>query len=377
MNTYSITYPTLTFHGGVVRYHEPQESREQSGGRRGDILPWMSPSSRRRFMHTLARINWGALLLPVWFVTLTLSPHYWDDPVTVKRALKRFRRRLEYRFGVDRGGDYLGAFWRRELGEGGNVHYHLLLVGPTIDLWGLRAFVLSAWTECCEYAKIDTRKTDFLRVDVTLSETTDVVQRYLAKYVSKAAYDGVQSANNVSLADPTSQPITKNNDTDMQCQASPASASNVYAQSLSKAHTGTEKWGKHWGIWGSKSLPWSLRADISGGDSLRDVAVAGKRIYRKWLERQKDVSDVRQSEKKAPYEADIPFHKRLSICRKSRIRALRKSRRGEVCPSTGEIYYRLPWYEKLRRHTGGYTLIVSQNVSSPIYWYLLQQKGLL
>lgn len=366
MTKHNETIPqnSLTLQGGVVRYYQPVGGGRQGGGKRSDILPWMSPSSRRRFQQTLARVRWTSIDLPCWFLTLTLSPHYWQSPKVVKRALKRFRRRLETAFS---GQGYLGAFYRREYGEGGNVHYHLLAIGPDIDIQALRRWVLETWTACCEYAGVSDRKTDFLRVDVTSAENTNIVSRYLAAYVSKASYLGVKTDGTGRTESSSEVPTCAINEA-----------------SLSKAHTSTqnmEKWGKHWGIWGGDKIPWEDKMDVSAIQDVQETAIKVKRIVRKWLARLADVSAVRKSEKKYPMESFVPFEKRLQYARKERIVALRKKKRGEVCPDTGELQVvGLPFYEKLRIHNGGYTLILSVGVRDSLMAYLLfgsKQNGRL
>jgi len=232
----------LELQGGRLRFQVPIESGNRKGGGIRGAVFGMSEASRRRFMQKFASCDFESLgETPVYFLTLTTPECFWEASRSVQEALTRFRKRLEYAF-LPSG--YLGAFVRRELGgKRGMLHYHLVVVGGK----GVtRKWVRRAWTDCLRY------ENGLVRCDSELVDSAERVSKYLAKYCSKAAYEG----------------------------SSRGSASE--GASLSKAHNWRKPpFGRWWFIWGAERLPWADRVVIRGEDA-RQIAKRVKRLYRRW-----------------------------------------------------------------------------------------------
>lgn len=368
---------------GFVQFHQLHDS-EKIGGLRGDVLPWCSAASRRRLAESMAKIPWSDLKGDVWFVTLTLSPHYWDSPSLVKRGLERFEDRLNYRY-ESKG--YRGGWWKREIGQTRNMHYHLLLVGIA-DTWKSFAnWVQVNWSQAMEYDRIVDRKTQYLRTDVQRPENAVIVSKYLGKYISKAAYQ--QYDNN-----------TKNNETRLDAGTEPggrrstgtdgmeAVADNA-PKALSKAHirgndnqplqtseNNTKSWGRHWGIWRRDRLPVAQLAIVADWEfpekQLWRQSNQLKRAFRKWLEREAVYSEYRRILKQPEWSSHIRVHPErasqllvaLTKERKTDIRRRRK--KGE----------KLPYYETLRCSHGGYTILMSENLKARLLLWSFGEPNL-
>lgn len=133
------------------------------GGTRGKIKGF-SKASRRRLLHTFARLNPNKTRCV--FLTLTFSSEY--DAGRGKRVFRRFRERLRRKFP-------LSAFiWRMERQSRGAIHFHLVLFNfPYVP-----QKTLQVWWEACTGE-------DTSIVHVKLLRGKRRVFYYLSKYCAK------------------------------------------------------------------------------------------------------------------------------------------------------------------------------------------------
>lgn len=255
--------PSLEMQSGRFRFKKPIKAGtvRRGGGRRGRV-GICTNASRLRFMQKFASLDFSVLeLLGVTFfwVTLTTPREYWDREAYVYGALRRFHDRLDYSQ-ADNG--YLGAFVRRELGSlNGALHYHLVIVGGK----GINvAWLRTAWGECLRY-----EGQKLLRVSCEEVADTERIARYMAKYCSKAGYEGKERT--VRALDSAS-PEPESEGTD---GASLSEAHNV--GNTLNGYTG----GRWWYVWGASKLPWGETITVVGLDALQ-IANRLRRIFRRW-----------------------------------------------------------------------------------------------
>lgn len=250
---------TVEVQSGRFKYAKPipgGASMRRGGGKRGVVVE-MSNASRRRFMESMASLDYvqlAAMGCLFHFVTLTTCPEFWEKTEHVYRALRRFRDRLTYH-AAEAG--YLGAFVRRELGEkNGMLHYHLVVIGGEKFS---RAWLSSVWTRCLGADK---------PIMVHVSETTDPnrLSKYISKYCSKAAYEGKRRA---AVGSDSAEPETNDG-------ASLTEAHTVGNQSAD-GYTG----GRWWYVWGENNLPWAETTTLYGADA-RALGNRVRRIFRRW-----------------------------------------------------------------------------------------------
>jgi hypothetical protein len=128
----------ITTHGGLITVRKPSKNLPPPvGGKRGKVKNF-SKGSRRRLMHTMARVNRDTAGLPS-FVTLTYGVAYPQTTHVWKTHLKNFYQRLVRAFP-----DACGI-WKLEPQTRGAPHYHLLVWG--VDHNDLKCWVPSAWYE--------------------------------------------------------------------------------------------------------------------------------------------------------------------------------------------------------------------------------------
>lgn len=125
---------TVNLYPGMLRVKIPREMDRVKPAKRGSITK-LTRAARKRMIEATMQFTFET----VKFVTLTY-PSEWDcDPVLWKVHLRRWRSRLERRYGA------LKAFWRLEFQKRGAPHYHVLLFdAPWID----REWLAKSWYEC-------------------------------------------------------------------------------------------------------------------------------------------------------------------------------------------------------------------------------------
>lgn len=172
--------------GSLVLVKSNVPRPKQGGGQRGAVGVF----SHRSRLYAKKRLGTcDANVLPL-FCTLTYPDNFPPDPERWKRDLDAFLKRLFRRF------PSAGVFWVREMKyrksgdrEGGLApHYHLLVWGA--NLWAARDFFPDAWYEVVGSA--DERHLQ-AGTQVDLSRSSRGVQRYAAKYLTKAEGNDVQN----------------------------------------------------------------------------------------------------------------------------------------------------------------------------------------
>ena len=103
------------------------------GGQRGEVTGF-SHESRKRMLEMINSLEFER----VTFVTLTYPAVFPEDGRTVKEHLRRFRARIEKKFGN------LRIVWRMEYQKRGAPHFHLIILdAPFICRWWLS----KAWVD--------------------------------------------------------------------------------------------------------------------------------------------------------------------------------------------------------------------------------------
>lgn len=102
---------------------------------RGEITEF-SVASRRRLMRMMAKIHKADL---PQFVTLTYPAEWPEDYRIWKNHLRKFLKRLAYRF------PNVAAFWKLEFQRRGAPHFHLLVWG--LPRYNLKQFIADQWYE--------------------------------------------------------------------------------------------------------------------------------------------------------------------------------------------------------------------------------------
>ena len=104
------------------------------GGARGEITGFSS-DSRKRMLEMINMLEFRRVI----FVTLTYPAVFPEDGKQVKEHLRRFRARVEKKYGK------LRIVWRMEYQKRGAPHFHLIILdGPFICRWWLsKAWVMS------------------------------------------------------------------------------------------------------------------------------------------------------------------------------------------------------------------------------------------
>jgi hypothetical protein len=304
----SIYQPHIIRQGGTVRLKCPQPGHRKGGGLRKPISEFTS-RSRRNLMQKFASTDWEALMranVPVLFLTLTLSPEYWDDTRTAKKGVAAVQRWLSDLDG------FQGGMVRREYGsKRGAMHYHLITLGlARLDVQQLRRL----WSQAVEYRPA-LGKPEFLRVDVERTETADHVARYLCKYVSKAAWEGAarrgvcpgtELAEGAGTQAPAEVSCTP--ESGGECLAlskaqnsteGAQSPGNIEEMERGDTHTGTRYW-SFWGSWPFCEMEFldfsALPGAADAGKLARKIGTRARRLFRRWrveLERSKVVRELR------------------------------------------------------------------------------------
>lgn len=155
------------------------ETAAGSNLRDRDAITVLSKWSRRRLMEKLSTIDRGADAL---LVTLTWPSWAAPDAETWHQSWDRWRKRLA------RAWPDAAGVWRREFTKVGTVHLHLILFGTSpapASVKRFRDWTARSWADSVNAAEYERRLKAGTRVEVPRSTTG--VQRYISKYVSKAA----------------------------------------------------------------------------------------------------------------------------------------------------------------------------------------------
>lgn len=310
----------MEIQGGRFQYRQSSISGGRRGGGVRGTVQGLSDASRRRLSRKFASVDYQYFIVfgvPIWFITVTTTPEYWDRPGYCRQALERVYDRLRYDF-AEKG--FLGGIWRRERGaKRGMLHYHLMLFGPEIDQVRFSRWWNRTWSECLRHSGKP------LRTDVQCPESPKRIAKYLGKYCAKAGYE---RATTEGAAGGDGQ--------------EPTGATAVVL--LSKAHISgndkeSEKWGRWWGVWGKDEIPWAPVEVMEGTDEdLAKLAKRIRRLYRKWLARQVEERAVKKVRRVLP--ADVVRHF------EGKIRAAARNGPG--------------FHQALKRGGGGFTLLIGR-----------------
>ena len=125
---------TLKVWPDMIRLSMPGLPRSTPAAKRGAVQVF-SAASRKRLFEFMHQIEFYRLT----FITLTY-PRVWpSDGKEVKKHLRRFRARLERKFGK------LRVMWRMEFQDRGAPHFHLLILDAP---WICRFWLSRAWYLC-------------------------------------------------------------------------------------------------------------------------------------------------------------------------------------------------------------------------------------
>ena len=310
----------LDIRGGVCAFKKSGDRPKNAcGGIRG-VIREMSNYARRRMMQVFASVNWAAVAAaesPILFLTLTTSPEYWARPRFVRRALRRFHDA----FNAYQGG-LVCAFVRKERGrKNGMLHYHLITIGVEY-CEAFREWLEATWARCLESERV-------IRVDVQTVHTPGRVMKYLAKYCSKAAYEGREAPEGmgecfeVDADGVCTDAAAPSHSSAVGSEVAAASSLTVcggdsaVSSALSKVHTGDSDagGGRWWSVWGAEGLPWCEK-EIYHGDDAHKVAVRIRRIFRRWLQQKRRealkkkypfLSDGQLRQAEVVYRREAPF----------------------------------------------------------------------
>ena len=141
------------------------------GGLRGKITGF-SDGSRRRMLEMMNKLTFESMT----FVTLTYPAVFPADGRQVKEHLRRFRARLEKRFGK------LTVVWRMEYQERGAPHFHLILLdAPFICRWWLS----KAWVDSNDTKSMLNFRYGTNIKGIALKGDTQKIINYVCKYAGK------------------------------------------------------------------------------------------------------------------------------------------------------------------------------------------------
>ena len=125
---------TLRVWPDMIRLSMPGQPRKTEAGKRCAVKVF-SEASRKRLFEFMHQIEFYLLV----FVSLTYPRVFPADGKEVKKHLRRFRARIERKFGK------LRIMWRLEYQDRGAPHFHLLVMDPPFicKMWLSRA-----WYHC-------------------------------------------------------------------------------------------------------------------------------------------------------------------------------------------------------------------------------------
>lgn len=263
-----LTESLLTVQGSCIRFQQPVGARKAPCGLRGKVGAF-TEAARRRLVHLFATIDHEQLAEAggaVLFLTLTTPPEYWQQPLSVYRALRRLRVRLSRRWP-----DAAGV-WRREVGDGGMLHYHAVIFNVDFIPAG---WLRHAWRDCL--GSDVTPRVHLERV------RGDRVCRYVAKYCAKAAYEGRSNARD---------PHQGGADEGVPHPGAGGRLSLSETHNCTQEGNGAENTGESgvsgtrwWYVWNREKLPFADEITISTATDAREVAQRLRRVLSGWLQR--------------------------------------------------------------------------------------------
>jgi len=165
----------LTLQGGLLKYSTAGGGLSPKGGTRGTVGDDVSRGSLRRLSHALAVVDIPYYLergIPLYEVTLTTGPEFWEHKLHIYESFARFSRWLHRQDGFE------GFLVRRELSPTrGMVHYHLLVIGVRyFDYDGVRG----QWKKCLRARRTQRVTVSRLRT-VNYAKYMTKWEKYLAK----------------------------------------------------------------------------------------------------------------------------------------------------------------------------------------------------
>lgn len=263
-----ISEPILTIQGGVTRFQQPSSAPKRPPALRGRVSVF-TEAARRRLCQTFASVDLEQLSEggAVLFLTLTMTPEYWQRPLVVYRALRRLRARLSRRY-PDAAG-----IWRREVGDGGNLHYHAVIFNVDFIPAG---WLRHAWRECLGMTVLPRVHIERVR--------GDRVCRYVAKYASKAAHEGREDGQGPRLgsgADAGAPDGERGGGLSLSETHNCTQDGNVAENTGADGVSGT-RW---WYVWNRDKVPFADEIVISVGADAREVAKRVRRVLSRWLQR--------------------------------------------------------------------------------------------
>lgn len=162
---------TLRVWPNMLKVSSPGGSANHAPVKRG-VVSGFSPAARKRMLELLNQITFERIT----FVTLTYPAEWNPDGHEYKKHLRRFRARIERKFGQVR------VLWRLEFQKRGAPHYHLLFFdAPWID----KTWLSEAW-----YGSVGSKDKKHLEYGTNIrgvafqGENGKIIS-YVAKYAAK------------------------------------------------------------------------------------------------------------------------------------------------------------------------------------------------
>lgn len=224
----------IIIQGNLLKYKPKMDVfKKHICGIRGLVYN-LTNASRRRLMESLAIVDYelmeskGYIFL---FAHLTTPKEFWKNPKFVKKSFDSLRKKIIYHYP-----DFIGAHWKRELGEkNGMLHYHLLLYfSSNVDISNFNDFLKNQWKESLRYSG------EFVITSAEVVTDFNNASRYITKYIAKVAYGGDQK--------------------NVACEDFLVAAGAPVCADLSNAQTERVHWGRWWGVWCRENIYWSDRS---------------------------------------------------------------------------------------------------------------------
>lgn len=155
----------------MVRISSPGGSANHDPVKRG-VVQGFSPAARKRMLEMLNKLQFQRIT----FVTLTYPAVWNPDGHEYKKHLRRFRARIERKFGKVR------VLWRLEFQQRGAPHYHLLFFDAP---WIEKEWLSNAW-----WGSVGSKDKDHLQYGTNIrgvasqGENGKIIS-YVAKYAAK------------------------------------------------------------------------------------------------------------------------------------------------------------------------------------------------
>lgn len=164
---------TLSIYPDMIRIKSPSFTRDREVGRRREIKEF-SRASRKRLFEMMHQLIFERLS----FVTLTYPATWPGDGKEIKKHLRRFRARIERKFGK------LRVLWRMEYQKRGAPHFHLLLMDAP--------FICKLWLSKVWYQCVGSKDPKHFRYGTRIEAVAKKgengkIAAYVGKYVGKVS----------------------------------------------------------------------------------------------------------------------------------------------------------------------------------------------